>query len=70
MVCSASVYKSTATACCGLLKFCAVKKGSFYMMGGKKRKNYMSVHLSAFSLYENDWMDFYRMHRINLEKFG
>ena len=30
----------------------------------------MSVHLSAFSLYENDWMDFYRMHRINLEKFG
>ena len=34
MVCSASIYKSTATACCGLLKFCAVKKGSFYMMGG------------------------------------
>ena len=45
MVCSASVYKSTATACCGLLKVCAVKRGSFYMMGGEKKKE---LHVCSF----------------------
>ena len=44
MVCSASIYKSTATACCGLLKFCAVKKGSFYMMGGGEKE----LHVCSF----------------------
>ena len=71
MVYSVSIYTSTTTACCGLVKFCAVKKGIFlHEKGEKKRQNYISVHLSAFSVYENDWMAFYHMHRINLEEFG
>lgn len=29
----------------------------------------MLAHLPAFSLYENDWMDFYQTHRVYLVAF-